>query len=86
MEIHVKKDENEIVTKFINAEGKEYDFDYVELIDLLIENEVPKLIIDDVVEEKDKKQIQEMYTKICSQVKFEEGKSDEKSRIIQSNN
>ena len=77
MEIYVKKDENEIVTKFINAEGKEYDFDYVELIDLLIKNEVPKLRIDEVVEEKDKKQIQEMYNKICLQVKFEEGKSDE---------
>lgn len=86
MEIYVKKDENEIVTKFINVDGEEYDFDYVELIDLLIKNDVPKLIIDDVVEEKDKKQIQEMYTKICLQVKFEEGKNDEKSRIIQSNN
>lgn len=76
MKIHVKKDKNEIITKFMNENGEEYDFDYVELINQLIKNKVPILSIDDVIEEKDKSQIQEMYAKICSQVKPEEDESD----------
>lgn len=71
MKIHVKKDKNEIITKFINESNEEYDFDYVELINRLIENEVPLLYIDDDIEEKERNQIQEMYTKICSQVESE---------------
>lgn len=71
MKIHVKKDKNEIITKFINESNEEYDFDYVELINRLIENEVPLLSIDDDIEEKERNQIQEMYMKICSQVESE---------------
>lgn len=71
MKIHVKKDKNEIITKFINESNEECDFDYVELINRLIENEVPLLSIDDDIEEKERNQIQEMYMKICSQVESE---------------
>lgn len=71
MKIHVKKDKKEIITKFINESNEECDFDYVELINRLIENEVPLLSIDDDIEEKERNQIQEMYTKICSQVESE---------------
>lgn len=67
MKIFVSKQDNDIVTKFMNDNGETGDFDYILLIDSLFSNHCPEIVVDDSIDENDKKKIEEMYREICNQ-------------------
>lgn len=68
MKILVFKQDNDIVTKFSDGD-KLKDFDYITLINLLFENDIPDLMFDGTIDEEDKNKISKMYNEICNQVK-----------------
>lgn len=67
MKIIVSKQDNDIVTKFLDDNNETKDFDYILLINLLFSKCCPEIVVDESIDENDKKKIEEMYREIYNQ-------------------
>lgn len=73
MKIIVSKQDDDVVTKFLDDNGETTDFDYIMLINSLFSKCCPEIVVDGSIDEIDRKKIEEMYREICKQAYSDEG-------------
>jgi hypothetical protein len=65
MILKVKKDNEELVIKIINGE-EEVNFDYIQMINTLFNQDEVRLTFEDDISDEDKGYINNLFTEICN--------------------